>query len=311
MRSWSNDILALVLALMPGFLLAFGPGRAMACASCGSGGDDPLVLFPAESLKIYAGATVTPTLASTGPDGEILTSSGPDRRATTTVAAGVALSRRAFLTVSDAIVSNARGDASRSGPGDPVLSGRYTLVMPQLAQPLVPQVQLLGGYRPAIATSIHDATDANLLDVFGSGFDEWRAGFDVWFGMFPVKPGFALIMTESIPARHNDILLQPGRLYRATTSLTGVAELPFLDGSTWPLKIAAGLTNDQRGPALQDGDSVPASRQSATGAFASADVGVSSSGNIKVSLARQGIAGRIRNAVASTSWTVAWSSVLR
>ncbi len=255
--------------------------------------------------------TLTPTLQSTGPEGEILSSAGPDRRATTTMAAGIALSRRAFVTMSGGLVTNTRGEASRSGIGDPLISGRYTLMMPQLARPFVPQVQLLGGWRPSFTTSIHDATDANLLDAFGTGFDEWRAGVDLWMGMLPVKPGFALVVTESVPARHDDILLRPGRLYRATTSLTTMAQIPSAGGPPWPLKIAAGLTTDRRDRALQDGSPVPGSEQSSAGAFASVDGGVSSSGNIKLTVARQGIAGRVRNAITATSWTVAWSSVLR
>ena len=36
-------------------LLSFISTKALACASCGSGGDDPLILYPWEDFKIYAG----------------------------------------------------------------------------------------------------------------------------------------------------------------------------------------------------------------------------------------------------------------
>lgn len=287
---------------------------ALACASCGSGGDDPLVLFPAETVKFLTGVSVTPSLASTGPDGKRLASTGPDRRVSTIAAAGVALSARGFVTVSGSFTTNSRGDASKSGLADPSIAGRYTVVMPRLDRPLIPQVQLLAGYRPAMTRSIHDSSDPMLLDVFGSGFDEWRTGVDVWMGMPAIKPGFALTVTEPLAARHNGVMLKPGRLVRGTLSLTSmISTMQIGDYAIAPrqVKLAAGLITDRRGPLWQDGQPVRDSEQSVDGFFASTDFAASESGTVKLVMARQGITRQTRNAVESTTWSVGWSLVLR
>lgn len=289
----------------------FAASLAFACASCGSGGDDPLVLFPAETLKVYAGVAMTPSLRSTGPAGEALNSAGPERRSNTIAAAGLALSARAFVTMSGGVTTNARGDASQSGATDPGIAARYTLVMPRLDRPHVPQVQLLAGYRPALVRSIHDSSDPNLLDVFGSGFDEWRAGIDLWSGMLPVKPGLAFSVTQPVAARHNGVWLKPGVLARTTFSLTSMLLAPNFGIGSRQVKLAAGFVADRRQPSSQDGEAVPDSAQSVDGIFASTDVPATESGTVKLVMSRQGITNQTRNAVISTTWTMAWSEVLR
>lgn len=294
---------------------------AYACASCGSGGDEPLVLFPAEALKIHGSISVTPQLESTGPDGSALQSAGPDRRVTSTFAAGMAISPRGFLTVSQSLVTNSRiassepgmspSTQSQSGIGDPSVSGRYTLVMPQLSRPLIPQVQILAGYRPAMVRSIHDSSDVHLLDVFGSGFDEIRIGTDLWLGMLAVKPGLAASVTESVATRHNSTLLKPGTLIRATCSLSGAVPVGDFGIVAQPVKLSAGLTAERRGRATADHETVEGSEQSVNGAFVSADFPAFESDSIKVTVARQGVFGIVKNSVVSTNWAMAWARVLR
>jgi len=296
-------------------------GNSYACASCGSGGDEPLVLFPAEALKIHGSISLTPQLESTGPDGSALQSAGPDRRITSTFAAGLAISPRGFLTVSESLVTNSRiassepgtrqSTVSQSGIGDPSVSGRYTLVMLQLSRPLMPQVQVLAGYRPAMVRSIHDTSDANLLDVFGSGFDEIRIGTDLWLGMLAVKPGLSASVTESVATRHNGTLLKPGTLIRATCSLSGAVSTGDFGIVAQPVKLSAGVTADRRGQATADHETIQDSEQSVNGAFVSADFPAFESDSIKLTVARQGAFGMVKNAVASTNWTMAWARVLQ
>ncbi len=296
-------------------------GKSYACASCGSGGDEPLVLFPAEALKIHGNISVTPQLASTGPDGSTLRSAGPDRRITSTFAAGLAMSPRGFLTISQSLVTNSRIASSEtaaapakqteSGLGDPLVSGRYTLVMPNLSRPLMPQVQVLAGYRPAMGRSIHDSSDAHLLDVFGSGFDEIRIGTDLWLGMLAVKPGLAVAVTESVATRHNNRLLKPGTLVRTTGSLSGAVSAGDFGIVAQPVKLSAGVTADRRAQATADHETVQDSEQSVNGVFLSADFPAFESDSIKLTLARQGAFGIVKNSVASTNWTMAWARVLR
>lgn len=289
-------------------------GQSWACASCGSGGDESMVLFPAETTKAQTGLVFTPTLQSTGPDGSVLTSSGPDQRATFSAAVGQSLGRRAFVVLAASVLTNFRTDhsgscshsCSETGLGDPVISGRWTAVMPSLAEPWIPQVQILAGYRPALARSIHTSADPNQLDAFGSGFSEVRSGLDIWFGMFPVKPGLAIAVTESLPARYEGILLQPGRLVRGTSSLTVLAPV-----AGQALKFAAGVTMDRRSDSRLDGERVEDSRQTTNGWFASADLNVSDPDTVKLSVSQQGGWGKRMNSVLATSLSVSWSRVVR
>ncbi len=316
---FASGLIAILSVLF--IFAALNIDHAYACASCGSGGDEPLVLFPAEALKVHGSISITPQLASTGPDGTALQSAGPDRRIAATFAVGLAISPRSFLIVSESLVTNSRTSSSgsgtrpssvnQSGIADPLVSGRYTLVMPQLSRPLIPQVQVLAGYRPAMVRSIHDSTDAHLLDVFGSGFDEIRIGTDLWMGMLPVKPGIAVSVTESVATRHNGTLLKPGTLVRTTCSLSGAIPAGDFGIEALPVKLSAGVTADRRGQATADRDRVEDSEQSVNGAFVSADFLAFESDSIKLTMARQGAFGTVKNSVASTNWTMAWARVLR
>ena len=175
----------------------------------------------------------------------------------------------------------------------------------------MPQIQLLAGYRPAIARSIHDSSDAHLLDVFGSGFDEIRAGIDLWLGMLSVKPGVAVTATEALATRHNGTLLKPGTLIRLTASLSGIAPIGDFGIGAQPVKLTTGITSDRRGAASADHEIVQNSEQAVNGAFISADISAWESDGIKLTLAQQGVFGVVKNSVASQNWSVAWARVLR
>lgn len=287
--------------------------ESLACASCGSGGDDPLVLFPAETLKVLAGTSASPALSSTGPSGELLASLGPQRRWTSTFAAGFSFSPRLFVVLAQPVVNNQRDERSRTVLADPALNARYTILMPRLAQPLVPQVQLVAGVRPAFAASAASSSDPALLDVGGSGHDEYRAGLDVWMGMLsPLKPGISAVVTESAPRDVGGSVTRPGRLFRLTASLTSMwaVPLPGLAGAL-PLKLATGLTTDRRQPMSQDGVEVPMSSQSFNGLFASGDFAAGDGNNIKMTWSRQGAFGVAKNSVVASTWALAWSRVVQ
>jgi hypothetical protein len=283
---------------------------ALACASCGSGGDDPLVLFPAETFKTMVGSSWTPFLDAAGPDGKPLVSLGPESRIISFFAAGVAFSNRGFLTFSQAFLRNQREKRAVYTAGDPALSGRYTILMPQLSQPVVPQVQLVGGIRPALARSAAESKDPALLDVGGSGHDEYRAGIDIWMGMLPyVKPGLAATVTESMARNISGATLKPGRLTRITASLTSTLLWPL---ESWlgplPLKVTTGLTFDRRAPMVQDGDEVADSAQLSRGLFASGDI--SPGDSLKVTWSRQGAFGETKNSALASSLALSWSRVI-
>ncbi|MEY4630540.1 MAG: hypothetical protein RIQ81_660 [Pseudomonadota bacterium] len=196
---------------------------------------------------------------------------------------------------------------------DPTLNARYTILMPRLTESYLPQVQLVAGFRPSLAKSAATSTDPALLDVGGSGHDEYRAGLDVWMGMMPqVKPGLSAVITESAPVRMNDVAIRPGRLIRVTASVTSTVEVP-VPGlvHTVPVKLAGGMTADRRQPLTQDGTEVPGSSQAANGLFASGDVAAGDGNTVKMTWARQGAIGQTRNSVVASTWSLAWSRVMQ
>lgn len=285
--------------------LSLAASRAVACASCGSGGDDVMVLYPNEEQKLYAGFARQGGFRNIDTDGEDRTAGGPERRETMALAYGRAFSRRSFATLTLPLHRNILGDESASGIGDPVLAGRYTLVMQNLAEPILPQVQLIFGYKHAQATSIHDTEEPKtLLDVFGSGFSEARGGIDVWFGQSMVKPGIAVNANYPLAKRYADKTLQPGYGTRATASLALSAPAP------WRLKSALGVNRESRAELQIDGKLQSDSASVNHSGFATVDIGLDPEGSLRVSYSRQAWFGNNRNTASSSTMACAYMRAL-
>jgi hypothetical protein len=278
-------------------VLASVPEGAFACASCGSGGDEPLVLYPNEKTKSYLGYSQGSGFRNVNADGKIVASGGPERKEIITTSIGHSLSPRSFVTFGIPYVSNSRGSRRRSGAGDPLWSVRYTLVLPLLSQPLRPQVQLLAAFKHAQAPSIYDAQDEKyLLDVRGSGFREFRSGIDIWNGQRAFKYGLAHTVTHSESRSIAGKTYRPGLAQRTTVTV----------GYGWneSIKTLAGINREDRGPLKVDGQAMVAQRNHSV--FFTQDVSIAAHHSLRLTLSRNAAVGHNYNTFAADYWTLAW-----
>lgn len=256
------------------------PQPVLACASCGSGGDDPLILYPNESIKDYFGVSQSGRFKNIDPDGSESTAGGPTTKQAMTLATGRSLSPRTFVTFTVPFMKNIRDDNSRSSIGDPSLAGRYSLVLQTLDDPWLPQVQLVYGYKLANARSIHESRDLKtLMDVFGTGFSEIKAGIDIWFGMMRWKPGFSQLFSMPQSRSFDGVNYQPGLIARSTLSLG------YNWFETW--KMTVGVNREYRRPLRVDGVTQDDSAQLNHSAFVTSDVMVTGVDTVRFSLSRQ------------------------
>ena len=162
-------------------VFVFASHRAVACASCGSGSSDPLVLYPNESVKYYLGLSDQSGYRTIDTSGDLRRSNGPDHKMALTLATGLRLTQRSFTTFTLPYLLNKAGSDSQSHVGDPRVSYRYTLVPLNFSDPLIPQIQFIVGLKKSVTRSMAETEDGKMLDVFGNGSDEAKFGLDIFY----------------------------------------------------------------------------------------------------------------------------------
>jgi len=272
---------------------------AKACASCGSGGDDPLILYPNEHHKVFVGVGSMGGFRNIGPSGELLTAGGPTRRYTTTLALGHSFSPRSFATMTIPYIRNVRDGDSRAGMGDPSLSARYTVVMPSIVDPWIPQVQVLGGYRAGAARSLRNTEDPKtLLDVLGSGFAEARSGIDVWYGQWSTLFGLAHIVSYPFSQVYDSVTYQPGLTHRSTVTV-GYRWLPHI-------KTLLGTNREAHDPIQIEGQPSPDSDQINYSTFLTQDYMLNQLTMVRLTASQLGAYGPIKNGVRASTLMFAY-----
>ena len=192
---------------------------ARACASCGSGGDDPLILYPNERIKDYFGLSQSSNFKNIDPDGSESTSGGPNTKQTFTLATGRALSTRSFAAFTVPYIRNLRDGKTIAGVGDVSVAGRYSAILQSIDEPLIPQLQVLFGYKVATGRSTHNSQELKtLMDVTGTGFDEIKTGIDIWWGISRIKPGFSQLFLFPQAKSFQGVRHQPGNISRTTAA---------------------------------------------------------------------------------------------
>jgi hypothetical protein len=274
------------------------PGSVFACASCGSGGDDPLILYPWESWKVYGGFSHTSDFTPIDAQGEVARELGPQSRNSTIVSVGHTFSSRFFTTVTAPYIVNRRASYERSGWGDPMITARYTVVQQDVSEEWLPQVQVLAAYRSSQATSIYDYEDPARLDVFGVGVSEARAGIDIWQGMRDVKAGLAQTVTVPVESRNTDFgVIRPG------TSLRSTATVGYGWGDRG--KILFGMNREQTLAKTLDGKEQKDSEVLSHSLFCSADAKFERHSSIRVTASRAAAIGSNKNTNRNDTYTVA------
>ncbi len=270
-----------------------------ACASCGSGGDDPLILYPWEKWKAYTGFSHTDEFVPITVNGQAGNEFGPQVRDTTTVSLGHSFSNRGFATVTAPFIVNKRGQNERSSWGDPMVTARYTLVQQDMADERVPQVQLIAALKSGNVTSVYDYNDPAQLDVFGSGVPEGRAGVDIWHGMFDWKAGFAQTMTSPLASRKTEFgVSKNGTTFRSTVTI----------GYGWGDrgKVLVGVNREQSGQKSLDGIPQADSQKLNHSAFVTADAKIERQSMIRLTVSRSAAFAANKNTSQNESVTVAF-----
>ena len=215
-------------------------GRLFACASCGSSGDDVLLMYPNERWKFVSGVNSQAGFRNLGPDGESYSAGGIERRQFVNVAVGRNLRSDLLFGVTFGLQSNSSDQRREQGLTDPGIALRWTMLAPNILRPEFPQIQFLAGHRYPIGSSIQDTKDPELLDVTSSGYQESRMGLDHWWGQQSFKGGFALMWHRPWPRRFDgrENAIAPGSTLRTAGTLAFSFNPQY--------KITGGIVREQR-----------------------------------------------------------------
>lgn len=187
---------------------------AFACP-CGCGAASPEVMYPGEEWKYSLALQQQSGFTTIDAAGESGSSSGPDSKNILTLAMTRALNLRTSITGTVPLQRNSRqGEASNQAIGDPTVSGRYTIYLPDFVAASWPTTQITAALKWAQAKSLRETEDEFLLDVHGNGFNEATSGIEAFWGMYPIKGGIGAVGIYSQPRTFDEITYQPGPGYR-------------------------------------------------------------------------------------------------
>lgn len=281
-------------------LFATKSPTVLACASCGSGGGDPLILYPNEPYKSYFGLTYQNLTDDVDQNRNLHRVIAPDKKIVATLAGGLLLTSNSFVTLTTSYQSNYQGTRSVSGFGDPSLMGRLTVLPQSFERPYVPQVQIMAGYKPSVVPSIHTQTD--LLKVMGNGFDEYKAGLDIWYGMELLKAGLAQLFV--VPrARHESDGSKNESGITSRTTLTLGREYSSAG------KVLVGLNRQVTGEKHYQGDLVPDSKVQDHSLFITADYMLTPLDTLRLTYVRTALLPSDVNTTVTQSLIIAMMSV--
>ena len=285
------------LGLVLGALL-LGQGRlALACASCSSGGEEPLVLYPNERWKVLLGLARQGRYRHLEHDASRGYQDGPAYQDTATLALGRALGRDAFLTLVAPLLRRAGAGASDWGLGDLSINGRWTFLPQSIAAPWRPQLQLSTGYRLPTARPWGGPSQGDL----GAPGAEARLGMDVWWGMHAWQLGLAAWALLPHGYERAETQVQPGRALRA------LLVLAYAQPSG---RISMGLVREQRWALAEAGAPVPRSQVLQHSLFAALEAQLGGVGALRLTAAQAALFASYNTQQAtslSLAWIAAWS----
>ena len=262
------------------FYIIFHGVKALSCASCGSGGDDPLVLNPSEDTKVYVALVRSAGYRLVLSDGDCTSQELTDVKYQLHVSAGKRWTSRIFSTVFLPYVLNYYQNEKITGFGDPSLSFRYTVVQQNFLETLIPQVQILASYKRAISRSPGESQNDYQLDVFGSGFSQSRYGIDFWSGLTFIQYGFAFVRGYPYQKTINEYVVTPGVETKSTVtvgqSLSNIG------------KYAVGMSSIVVDSSKRDGEIIDSTEQKTYNFFSNFDFEVDPSFTLRFGVSKQG-----------------------
>lgn len=279
-----------------------GNQAAYSCASCSSGADEPLILYPNEKAKVYLGFSHRSGNEALGPDGKPFSKFNVSTQRQILYSAGFSLNTRSFVTLSLPWLENSSGDKSVSSQGDPSLAARYTASLQSTADPLwIPQVQLVLGYKKSVSPSMHSVSYENfdVTKTFGTGFDDLKVGVDVWYGLYAFKAGASWFVITPQPAVYQAKNLAPGA--RNLRTYTLAYSIP-----NTPLKITTGATDLYSRKLRINGEEIAGTEQVSHGYFLTAEYILKKNNHIRLSYVDQNGLGDSQNTSKFKSFTGAY-----
>lgn len=283
------------------FLLVAGR-QAKACSSCGSGGADPVILNPYENHKLYLGLSYQSGFKDIDQHGKIRRSYGPEAKQGLDLAYAQRLTSRAFVSAVANFGRNAYGSQSVMQNGDASLNARFNVVQPNMAEPWIPQLQILVSHRFALGRSIYESRRDHGLDIFGAGYDETYLGADLWYGMSAIMFGGSVLLGRPDQTSTDAGAVKPGPMQRWIGTLGGL----LLED----VKLIGGVIQEKRGSFTLDGEKQPDSERRTHDLFLTLETLYAEGSNYRVTLNRRGAWGDNRNAVEATGITMAWMRAL-
>ena len=269
------------------------------CASCGSGGGEPLILYPNETIKSYFGLGFHSGFRNVNSSGDVRRSTGPEKKYSATFSVGYRASLNGFFTATVPYLINVKNNDERKRVGDPSLAYRYTLVPMNFTRPTIPQVQVLFGYKKSRGASM--AENPTAIDVFGNGSNEKRVGLDLWTGMAPIQTGLNLLRT------YYDEFSANGMTHKLGVSDQVTASLGSIFGS---YKGSLGLIRKNRRPLTMNSVVISNSDQMQKDAYITIETRRPTD-NFRLTYLRQGSWGALKNGVQSTKAVVAYMRTFR
>ena len=283
-------------------LILFCSPKAFGCASCGSGGDDPLILYPNENVKFYFALSRAGNFKTVDVDGKNGTDGGPQFKDSVTLAVGKAISNSSFVTLTIPYLQNWKNDSFKRAWGDPIFAGRWSVVQQSFDDPLVPQVQLMGAYKFAHARSIQETQYSSALDVFGTGVSETKVGLDMFWGMLDWKVGLAHAFYLPGSRQFENTFIEPGIAQR-TTAMAGY-------GFGAHAKVLGGLNRDYRAQKRVNGVVISRSQEQYFSLFCTADWMIDPSNTVRATYSKKAAVFRNVNTSKSDSFTLAAMTAL-
>jgi len=288
------------LLILAGALVSssFAPSTSLACASCGSGGDDPLILYPNQDWRFYLAASRSFGFKTVKSDGKLGEENAPTFKDAFTMAVGKAMTPTSFVTLTVPYLQNWKDGTYKRAYGDPIIATRWTLVTQDISDPRIPQVQWMASHRFAQARAQQEGTHPNRLDVFGSGVPESKLGLDLFQGMTDFKMGAAFS------------LLFPGeRQLGGQASYPGLGSRSMVTlgyGKTQLGKILLGITRDTRQNRKTNGVEVKGSRVIENGFFITTDAEITDSQMLRFTWSHKSSFWDSRNGSRNHAVTLAW-----
>ena len=269
-----------------------------ACSSCGSGGADPVVLNPNESGKFYLGLSQQSGFQDIDRRGNRQKSYGPKQKQSLDLAFAQRLTSRVFASAVMNFGRNVYGSEAESQNGDASLNVRANVLQQNIAEPWIPQLQLLAGHRFALGRSVNEQKRERFLDVFGAGYDETYLGADLWYGMQTVMAGGSVLFGFPGTEEADFGSFQLGRLQRLIGT---IGYLPLAE-----VKVIGGFIHERRSGSEVDGVAQEDSDKRSQDLFLTSETLFSEGSNYRLTLSSRGAYGELKNATQAKVISVAW-----